>query len=69
MTIHHDFTDEILNILEEEFSDAAEEIFVASELIQYLNVKTRSASRGSKSRGAFGNHYALYVLVERLHRQ
>ena len=64
MTIHHDFTDEILNILKAEFSSVAEEIFVASELIQYLNVKTRSASRGSKSRGAFGNHYALYVLVE-----
>jgi hypothetical protein len=29
-----------------------------------LNVKTRSANRGSKSRGSFANHYALYVLVE-----
>ena len=32
--------------------------------MQYLNEKTRSANRGSKARGAFANHYALYVLVE-----
>lgn len=30
----------------------------------YLNQKTKSAGRGSKSRGSFANHYALYVLVE-----
>ena len=35
-----------------------------SELLQYLNEKTVSASRGSKARGAFGNIYAIYVLVE-----
>jgi len=29
-----------------------------------LNLKTRSASRGSKSRASFGNIYAIYVLVE-----
>jgi len=33
-------------------------------LLQYLNIKTRSASRNSKSRGSFGNLYAVYVLVE-----
>ena len=33
-------------------------------LLQYLNLKTKSANKGSKSRGAFGNHYAIYVLVE-----
>ena len=64
MTSHHEFTVEILTILKAEFSDTADEIFAASELIRYLNVKTRSASRGSKARGSFGNHYALYVLVE-----
>lgn len=29
-----------------------------------MNVKTRSASRGSKSRGSFANLYAVYVLIE-----
>ena len=35
-----------------------------SYLIRYLNNKTKSASRGSKSRASFANHYAIYVLVE-----
>jgi hypothetical protein len=39
-------------------------VFNNSELIQYLNIKTKSANSGSKSRGSFANHYALYVLVE-----
>lgn len=41
-----------------------EEIFTRSELIQYLNIKTKAANRGSKSRAGLGNHYAIYVLVE-----
>ena len=60
----HAFTKVITRILQEEFGDRSETIFKASELLQYLNIKTRSASRGSKSRGSFGNHYAIYVLVE-----
>lgn len=51
-------------ILQSEFAEAAEEVFERNELLQYLNIKTKSASRGSKSRGSFANHYALYVLVE-----
>ena len=35
-----------------------------SPLLQYINIKTRSASRGSKSRSSFANLYAIYVLVE-----
>jgi len=62
--MEHAFTKTILNILEETFGDEARGVFEASPLLQYLNQKTRSASRGSKSRGAFANHYALYVLVE-----
>ena len=42
----------------------AQIVFESSPLLQYLNEKTRSANRGSKARGAFANHYALYVLVE-----
>ncbi|MEM4204393.1 MAG: hypothetical protein QXS54_10035 [Candidatus Methanomethylicaceae archaeon] len=62
---YHAFTDKILRILKEHFGeDLAQSIFESSPLLQYLNEKTRSANRGSKARGAFANHYALYVLIE-----
>lgn len=64
MTTHHDFTDKILDILDESFPEDAARIFESSELLQYLNIKTRSASRSSTARSSFGNHYAIYVLVE-----
>ena len=64
MTTHHEFTDTILDILGESFPGNAERVFDSSELLQYLNIKTRSASRGSTARGSFANHYAIYVLVE-----
>ncbi len=60
----HAFTDTILTILQRHFGDLGTDVFENSPLLQYLNVKTRSANRGSKARGAFANHYALYVLVE-----
>ena len=60
----HPFTDTILDILRRHFGDVAEDLLQQSSLLQYLNLKTRSANRGSKARGAFANHYALYVLVE-----
>lgn len=60
----HAFTDTILDILRGRFGDAAEDVFEKSPLLQYLNIKTRSVNRGSKARGSFANHYALYVLVE-----
>lgn len=60
----HSFTQVIFEILQRRFEDAAEDLFQKSHLLQYLNIKTRSANRGSKARGAFANHYALYVLVE-----
>jgi hypothetical protein len=60
----HPFTDTILAILRRRFGDAAEDLLQKSSLLQYLNLKTRAANRGSKARGAFANHYALYVLVE-----
>jgi len=60
----HGFTSIIESILSEEFGKAAEEILATSPLLGYLNHKTASASRGSKSRGSFANHYALYVLLE-----
>lgn len=62
--MRHQFTQTIVDVLERHFPGSGEDIFASSSLLQYLNVKTRSANRGSKSRGSFANHYALYVLVE-----
>lgn len=63
-TIHHDFTNTILSILQSHFGDDGLEVFEKSALIGYLNIKTQSANRGSKARSSFANLYALYVLVE-----
>lgn len=62
--MRHPFTDKIDEILEKHFADDFEQIFKNSELLQYINIKTKSANRGSKSRGSFGNLYAIYVLIE-----
>ena len=60
----HDFTQTISEMLEEHFGESASDIFSSSPILGYLNTKTKSANRGSKSRGSFANHYALYVVVE-----
>ncbi len=60
----HDFTQTILETLEEHFGESASDIFSSSPILGYLNTKTKSAHRGSKARGSFANHYALYVVVE-----
>lgn len=39
-------------------------ILQTSDLIKYIIAKTKSANESSKSRGSFGNLYAIYVLVE-----
>jgi len=62
--MEHQFTQEIKAILKDHFGKAAEEIFGRNPLLQYLNVKTRSASLGSKARGSFANIYAIFALVE-----
>ncbi len=62
--IEHEFTSQIIQILQNHFGDDGIAIFERSSLLQYLNIKTRSASRGSKSRGSFASIYAIYVLVE-----
>ena len=61
---HHSFTGKIISILKDEFGDDAIYIFENSPILGYLNIKTKSAERGSKSRGSFANHYALYVIIE-----
>lgn len=62
--VRHDFTDTIIQILSRYFGGNAEIVLENSELLQYLNIKTKAAGRGSKSRAGFANHYAIYVLVE-----
>jgi hypothetical protein len=62
--MEHQFTHQIKTILESHFGIMFSEIYEKSPLLQYLNIKTRSATRGSKSRGSFANLYAVYVLVE-----
>jgi len=64
MVVEHEFTRRIHQILRNLYAADVPELFERSELLQYLNIKTRSASRGSKSRGSFANLYALYVLIE-----
>jgi len=61
---YHEFSTVILNILMRHYGEYAEDVFVSSPLLGYLNSKTKAANRGSKARGAFANHFALYVVVE-----
>lgn len=61
--LKHRFTDNIIEILNG-YSDDGEELLSSSEILQYLNIKTKAANRGSKSRAGFANHYAIYVLAE-----
>ena len=52
----HDFTSTIVKILKKHFGEYAVSVFANSPLLGYLNHKTKSASRGSKTRGSFANH-------------
>ncbi len=63
-SVKHGFTPIILGILRSHYGEMAEDLLDRNLLLQYLNIKTRAANRGSKSRAAFANHYALYVLIE-----
>ena len=58
------FTVNIKLVLDKHFGKNANDIYEKSQLIQYINEKTRSANRGSKSRSSFANLYAIYVIVE-----
>lgn len=62
--MEHSFTSVIHDKLKKAFGDEGDQVFKASLLLQYINIKTRSAQRGSKARGSFANLYAIYVLVE-----
>lgn len=61
----HEFTPKIREVLTAQLGESASKVaFSSSDLLKYLNTKTKSANEGSKSRGSFGNLYAIYVLVE-----
>lgn len=62
--MEHEFTNQIQQVLASTFGEVWEDIYGASSLLQYLNIKTISATRGAKARGGFANLYAVYVLVE-----
>ncbi|MEG4277538.1 restriction endonuclease [Microcoleus sp. MON1_C1] len=62
--MEHEFTKIIKTILEDKLGDVGYQILRESQLILYLNIKTKSSNKGSKSRGSFANLYAIYVLVE-----
>ena len=61
--VRHNFTKTIVRILNSHHPGKGDLILDCSELLQYINIKTKAADRGSKSRAAFANHYAVYVLV------
>ena len=54
----------IKTILTNHYPDKSEDIYDKSLLIQYINIKTKSAQRGAKSRSSFANLYSIYVLIE-----
>lgn len=62
--MEHSFTFVIKSVLQKHYGEQADEIFEKSLLIQYINQKTKSANRGSKSRASFANLYAIYVIIE-----
>jgi len=62
--MEHEFTKKIKDTLKRNFGGPSDRLFSESQIIQYLNIKTKSANKGSKSRGSFANLYAIYVLVE-----
>lgn len=62
--MQHTFTANIKSVLQKYFGKNADKVFEKSELIQYINLKTRSANKGSKARSSFANLYAIYVIVE-----
>ncbi len=58
------FESYIKNYLDGKYGEVSEELYSLSYILQYLVNKTKSANRGAKARGSFGNLYAIYVIVE-----
>ncbi len=64
MLVNRKFTEKIIEILKSELKMDGHKILENSVLLQYINIKTRAANSGSKSRPSLGSLYALYVLIE-----
>jgi hypothetical protein len=62
--VKHEFTPVIIRLIEQDLQINGEELVKVSPLLEYINIKTRSVNKGSKSRGSFANLYAIYVLLE-----
>ncbi len=62
--MEHSFTKKLKEILTSHFGEAGETVYENSQILRYLNLKTKSANSGSKARGSFANLYAVYVLIE-----
>ncbi len=50
--VYHNFTRQIIEILDGYFPGYGDILLQSSELLQYLNIKTKAANRGSKSRAS-----------------
>ena len=62
--MNQSFESTINEYLESVYGENSTEVLQHSYLLQYLVRKTKSANKGSKARGSFGNLYAIYVIVE-----
>jgi hypothetical protein len=62
--VKHEFTTTIIKQIEQDLNVKGEELIQYASLLEYINIKMRSANKGSKSRGSFANLYAIYVLLE-----
>jgi len=58
--LQHDFTQTIIDTVNKYFPGYGDIIVSNSQLLQYINIKTKAANRGSKSRASFANHYAIF---------
>ena len=53
--VFHDFTDTIISQIKATLKVDGKELLQVSPLLEYINIKTKSANRGSKARGSFAN--------------
>jgi len=62
--IKHEFSGKIIEQIENNLNVSGDDFIKFAPLLEYINIKTRSVNKGSKSRGSFANLYAIYVLIE-----
>jgi len=58
------FNETIKNILGKHFGNVSESVYEKSLLLQYIDLKTKSANKGAKARSSYANLYAIFVIVE-----